>query len=71
MNAYNFFAHVAFALDARSHASPQATANLIIEVDDKALNAKSRQKHLKKAALHDPLKAQLAGEIGWPPPSTI
>ena len=38
---YCFFAHVAFALDARAHASPQATANLIIEINDTTLTARA------------------------------
>ncbi len=60
---YTFFAHVAFAFDARSHATPQATANLLIEVEDKAVRAHDRHKHLKVAKAGDPHSAEVAGEI--------
>ena len=42
-----FFAHIAFALDARAHASPQATANLIIEISDTTLTSCGDKKHVK------------------------
>jgi CRP/FNR family transcriptional regulator, cyclic AMP receptor protein len=60
---YCFFAHVAFALDARAHATPQATANVLIEIDDKTLTSCARKKHLKVSALTDSQKAELAAEI--------
>src|SRR5512133_2391582 len=60
---YCFFAHVAFALDARAHATPQATANVLIEIDDRTLTSCARKKHLKVSALTDFQKAELAGEI--------
>ncbi len=60
---YCFFAHVAFALDARAHAAPQATANLLIEIGDKALRAGGKKKNLKVSALTDSEKAKLADEI--------
>ncbi|HEY8835972.1 MAG TPA: cyclic nucleotide-binding domain-containing protein [Chthoniobacterales bacterium] len=63
MMTYTFFAHVAFAFDARSHATPQATANLLIEVEDKAVRAHDRHKHLKVAKAGDPHSAEVAGEI--------
>jgi CRP/FNR family cyclic AMP-dependent transcriptional regulator len=63
MKPYCFFAHVAFALDARTHAAPQATANLLIEISDKTLTSCGRKKHLKVSALTDSQKAELAGEI--------
>ena len=53
---YCFFAHVAFALDARAHASPQATANLIIEINDTTLTAYVKKKHAKLSALTDSQK---------------
>jgi len=58
---YSFFAHVAFALDDRAHASPQATANLIVEINDKTLTLCADKKQLKVSG--DPQKMQLAGEI--------
>jgi CRP/FNR family cyclic AMP-dependent transcriptional regulator len=60
---YNFFAHVAFAFDARSHASPQATANLLIEVDDKAVRAHDRHAHVKAAERTETHGSEVAGEI--------
>lgn len=63
MKPYCFFAHIAFALDARAHAAPQASANLLIEISEKALTSAARKKHLKVAALTDSQNAQLAGEI--------
>jgi len=60
---YCFFAHVAFALDARAHASPQATANLIIEINNITLTSCADKKRAKISALTDPQKMQLAGEI--------
>ena len=63
MKPYCFFAHVAFALEDRAHAAPQATANLLIDVDDKTLAAAAKKKHLKVSALTDSENAKLAGEI--------
>jgi CRP-like cAMP-binding protein len=63
MMTYTFFAHVAFAFDARSHATPQATANLLIEVEDKAVRAHDRHKHLKVSEPGDVHSAEVAGEI--------
>ena len=60
---YCFFAHVAFAFSAGSHATPQATANLLIEVKDKTLAAGLRNKRLKTSSLKDFQKTELAGEI--------
>ena len=55
--------HVAFAFSAGSHATPQATANLLIEVRNKTLAAALRKKRLKISSLKDFQKAELAGEI--------
>ena len=60
---HNFFAHVAFAFDARSHATPLATANLLIEVDDKAVRAHDRHKHIKVSEPSAAHTAEVAGEI--------
>jgi CRP/FNR family cyclic AMP-dependent transcriptional regulator len=62
--AYTFFAHVAFAVDPRSHATPLATANLLIEVADKAVKAHDRHKHVKVSERSDAHSAEVAGEIG-------
>lgn len=60
---YFFFAHVAFAFDVRSHAAPQATANILIEIDDKTLRKVAREKHLKPATLTESETAASAAEI--------
>lgn len=60
---YTFFAHVAFAFDARSHATPQATANLLIEVEDKAVKAHDRHKHIKVSEPGDAHSVEVGGEI--------
>ena len=60
---YTFFAHVAFAFDARSHATPQATANLLIEVEDRAVKAHDRHEHIKVSKRSDAHSAEVAGEI--------
>ena len=61
--SHNFFAHVAFAFDARSHATPLATANLLIEVEERAVRAHDRHKHLKVSERSDAHSAEAAGEI--------
>jgi CRP-like cAMP-binding protein len=60
---YSFFAHAAFAFDSRSHATPQATANLLIEVDDKAVRAHDRHKHVKTSTPGNTHSLEVAGEI--------
>lgn len=63
MMTYNFFAHVAFAFNAHSHATPLATANLLIEVDDKAVRAHDRHKRSKVSEPSAAHTAEVAGEI--------
>jgi len=60
---YTFFAHIAFAFDAHSHSTPQATANLLIEVEDKAVRAHDRREHLKSAEPGDAHSSEVAAEI--------
>jgi CRP/FNR family transcriptional regulator, cyclic AMP receptor protein len=60
---YCFFAHVAFALDARTHATPQATANILIEIDDRTLTSCAKKKRLKLSALTNSQKTELAGDV--------
>lgn len=60
---YCFFAHIALAFDDRGHATPQATASLLIEIHSKTLTLGGRKKHLKVSALTDSQKMQLAGEV--------
>ncbi|HWM25311.1 MAG TPA: cyclic nucleotide-binding domain-containing protein [Chthoniobacterales bacterium] len=61
--SHNFFAHVAFAFDARSHATPLATANLLIEVEERAVKAHDRHRHVKVSERSDVHAAEVAGEI--------
>lgn len=60
---YIFFTHVCFAFDSRLHATPQATANLLIEVEDKAVRTHERQKHAKGSTPGDAHSIEVAGEI--------
>ena len=60
---YTFFAHVAFAFNARSHGTPQATANLLIEVEDKTVRTHDRRKDLKISKPGDAHSIEVAGEI--------
>jgi CRP/FNR family cyclic AMP-dependent transcriptional regulator len=61
---YTFFAHVAFAFDARTHATPQATANLLIEVEDKAVRTHDRRKDIEASEPGETHSREVAGEIG-------
>ena len=63
MKTHCFFAHIAFATDARLRATAKATANLLIEVNDTALTTGAKEKHLKVSTLTKPRKVELAGEI--------
>jgi CRP/FNR family cyclic AMP-dependent transcriptional regulator len=63
MMTYTFFAHVAFAFDPRSHSTPQATANLLIEVEEKAVRAHDRHKHVKVSETGGAHSGEVAGEI--------
>ncbi|MBA3961588.1 MAG: hypothetical protein H0X40_06775 [Chthoniobacterales bacterium] len=64
MNTYCFFAHVVLAIDARVLTPPEATANLLIEINDKALMSAIKERHLKVSELTDLQKQELAREIG-------
>jgi len=63
MKPYCFFAHIALALDARAHAAPQATANLLVEINHATLTSCAKKKHLEISALTDSQEVELAGEI--------
>lgn len=64
MNTHFFFAHVVLAIDARETAKPAATANLLIEINDRALVSGCHERHVKASALTDLQKVELATEIG-------
>jgi CRP-like cAMP-binding protein len=63
MKTYCFFTHIAFAKDARAHATPQSTANLLLEVDEKILGAHCKKKDIKLSGLAESEKVKLAGEV--------
>ena len=62
-NTHCFFAHIAFGMDARIATTPQATANMLIEVTAKAFANASKRKHLKVSALTALQKEKLARRI--------
>ncbi len=64
MSTHVFFAHVVLAIDARVITPPQATANLLVEIDDPTLISASKERHLDVSALSDLQKVELAQEIG-------
>jgi hypothetical protein len=63
MKTYCFFAHIVFGTDSRMVATPQTTANMLIEVNDTALASCGNRKHLKVSALTDTQKVKLASGI--------
>jgi hypothetical protein len=63
MNTRCFFAHIAFSLDARAVPAPDATANMLIEVNDAALISGGKKKHLKLSKLTNLQEVKLAGGI--------
>lgn len=63
MKSYCFFAHIAFGEDTRLDAIPQATANMLIEVNSAALASGSAEKHLELSSLTDIQKINLATGI--------
>lgn len=60
---YCFFAHIAFAFSPGAHITPQATANLLIEVSHRTLAAALRRKRLPSTSIKTFQKAEFAGEI--------
>jgi hypothetical protein len=62
-DTYCFFAHIAFGMDANIVTTPQATANMLIEVTATALANASKGKHLRVSALTALQKVKLAGRI--------
>jgi len=63
MNPLCFFAHVALATDTDSLSQPQATANLLIELDDRTLKSGGEERNLTFSTLTDVQKVALAEEI--------
>jgi len=64
MDPLCFFAHVALSKDTRPLSKPQATANLLIEINDQTLRSGGEEKHLEFSTLSDRQKVDFASEIG-------
>ncbi len=58
-----FFAHVVFATDALPRATPEATVNLLIEINETALASGGRKEHRKISGLMESQKVRLAARI--------
>jgi hypothetical protein len=64
MNPLTFFAHVALWKDAPDLSSPEATANLLIEINDQTLRSEGDEAHRKFSAMSDRQKVGFADKIG-------
>ena len=64
MNPLCFFAHVSLSTETRPLSKPQATANLLIEVNDETLRSGGQEQHLEFSTLSDRQKVEFASEIG-------
>jgi hypothetical protein len=64
MNPLTFFAHVALSNDARHLSPPEATVNLLIEINDQTLKSDGDEAHLSFAKMTDRQKVDFADEIG-------
>jgi hypothetical protein len=64
MNPLTFFAHVALSKDARHLSPPEATANLLIEINDQTLRSDGGEAHLSFAKMSDRQKVDFADGIG-------
>ena len=64
MNPLTFFAHVALSKDTHPLSPSEATANLLIEIDDQTLRSDDDEAHRKFSKMSDGQKVDFAGEIG-------
>jgi hypothetical protein len=64
MNPLTFFAHVALSKDSRPLSAPEATANLLIEIDDQTLRSDGDEVHRQFSKMSDRQKVDFAGQIG-------
>ena len=64
MNPLTFFAHVALSKDSRPLSATEATANLLIEIDDETLRSDGDEAHRKFSKMSDREKVDFAGQIG-------
>jgi hypothetical protein len=62
-NTYSFFAHIALGTDARIATCPQATANMLIEVNETALVSGAKRKHLRISTFTELQRVKLARGI--------
>jgi hypothetical protein len=64
MKPLTFFAHVALSRDSRPLSPPEATANLLIEIDEQTLRSGGDEAHRTFSKMSDRQKVDFAGEIG-------
>jgi hypothetical protein len=64
MNPLTFFAHVALSKGASQLSPPEATANLLIEINEQTLRADGNQPHREFSKMSDRQKVDFADEIG-------
>jgi len=64
MNPLTFFAHVALSKDARHLSRPEATANLLIEINEQTLRADGDEAHRKFSKMSDRQRVDFADKIG-------
>lgn len=64
MNPLCFFAHIAFFPHSRSASSAEATANLLIEIDDATLRSGGEAKDVEFSTMSDRQKVDFASEMG-------
>jgi hypothetical protein len=63
MKTYCFFTHLGFGKNLRALTTPQATTNMLVEINNAALAFGCKKKHLKVSTLTGPQKVKLAGGI--------
>ena len=63
MNPLTFFAHVALSKDTRPLSPPEATANLLIEIDDQILRSGGDEAHRNFPEMSDREKVDVADKI--------
>jgi hypothetical protein len=64
MNPLTFFAHVALSKDTRHPSSPEATANLLIEISDQTLRNDNDDAHGDYLEMSDSQKVEFAAAMG-------
>ena len=64
MSPLTFFAHIALSKDALHPSSPEATANLLIEISDQTLRNDNNDAHGEYLAMSDSEKVDFAAAMG-------